>query len=176
MRYYDARDKIHTGDVLGIKGRTTLASFTRLAQRLGGLGDSSAITHCGVAWWVAGRLYCVEMDGAHNVLRPVSQHVRSSRGLEVYRPPPRLTMAAHFDAATYLPIKYSIWELAKIGGRLVFGLRTGQSAADALVCSTFTARWLQWAGWVPPDGFPAMPSPAEQCMALGAAVLVIDSP
>jgi hypothetical protein len=175
MRYEDIRSQIETGDLLGVRGLGAFPWLTRNVQRLGGLRDLSGITHVGVAWWVEGRLYLVEMDGRHNVLRPLSQHIASGCGVDVYRCPVAKAMPAEFDRATANPIKYSLLDLLKIGLRLIFGSKTGSDGDGEMVCSTFAARWLQWANWPPPMGFPDMPSPGELCRALGTPVFVIQA-
>lgn len=173
MTYEEVREQIKTGDVLGVRGRGFFSLITRTVQRLGGLRDQSGITHVGVAWWVEGRLYSVEMDGRHNVLRPLSQHVADGCGVDVYRCPVVVAMPAQFDRATANPIKYSLLDLLKIGLRLIFGSKTGSDGDSDMVCSTFAARWLQWASWPPPTGFPDMPSPGELCRALGNPAIAI---
>jgi hypothetical protein len=175
MDYAAARIKINTGDVLAIRGRTAFAHLTALVQRLGGLGDLSSVSHMGIAWWVEGRLYSVEMDGRHNVLRPLSQHIAEGCGVDVYRCPVPEAMAAQFDRATASPIQYSFADLIRIGARLIFGGKTGSDGDGAMVCSTFAARWLQWAQWVPPPGLAAMPSPGELCQALGTPSLTVQA-
>lgn len=167
MRYEEIRRQIQTGDVLGVRGRGTFPLVTYFVQKLGGLGDLSGISHIGLAWWVEGRLYSVEMDGRHNVLRPLSQHIADGCVVDVYLCPVRATMPAEFDRATANPINYSLLDLLKIGMRLLFGSKTGEDDDADMVCSTFAARWLQRAGWPPPTGFPEMPSPGELCQALG---------
>ena len=177
MDYPTARNQINTGDVLAIHGRTVLARLTHLAQSIAGLKDRASVSHMGVAWWVEGRLYSVEMDGRHNVLRPLSQHIADGCAVDVYPCPVPGAMAAQFDRATASPIKYSIPDLVRIGARLVFGGGSQPAQADSeteMVCSTFVARWLQWAGWVPPPGLPNMPSPGEVCLALGKPAFSID--
>ena len=173
MKYEDARNQIKTGDVLGVRGRGFFSLVTRTVQRLGGLSNLSGITHVGVAWWVEGRLYSVEMDGRHNVLRPLSQHIADGCGVDVYPCPVADAMPAEFDRATANPIKYSLLDLLKIGLRLIFGGKTGSDGDGEMVCSTFASRWLQWASWPPPTGFPDMPSPAELCRALGTPTFAI---
>lgn len=173
MRYADARQRIRSGDLLGIHGRGTFPRVTHIVQFLGGLGMLSGITHIGVAWWFDGRLYSVEMDGRHNVLRPLSQHIADGCGVDVYRCPVPDTMPAEFDRATANPIKYSLLDLLKIGVRLIFGGKTGRDDERDMVCSTFASRWLQWAGWLSPQAFPEMPSPGELCRALGNPIFSI---
>jgi hypothetical protein len=185
VNYSEARDQIQTGDVLTFRGHTALALVTRVAQKLAGLGPNAGVTHCGVAVWVGGRLYSTEMDGRHNVLRPVSQHVANGNAFDVYRPIPSEAMVAQFDKATAEPIKYNFIELVQIGGRLVCtailriaGKRCLDSSAVSdreLVCSTFVSRWLQWAGWVSPAWLPKSPSPGELGAALGEPILRVGS-
>jgi hypothetical protein len=166
MRYQTARSVINHGDVLAIRGHGVLPFITRAVQRLGGLGDVSAVTHMGVAWWYAGRLFCVEMDGRHNVLRPLSQHVALGCQVDVYRCPAPHVLEDSFDQMTEAPIAYSVMDLVRIGLRLLFGIRP-PADRGGLVCSTFTVRWLQAVGWAPPNTLPPMPAPAEVCLALG---------
>jgi hypothetical protein len=171
MTYTQIREQIQSGDVLGVRGHGLFPSITRHVQRLGRMGALSGITHAGVAWWVEGRLYSVEMDGKHNVLRPLSQYINSGLGVDIYRCPVALEhMRENFDKATALPISYDIMDLFRIGSRLIFGTSTGQDDDKHLVCSTFASRWMQWSGWQPPEGLPAMPSPAELCQSLGEAI------
>lgn len=166
--YREARLNIRTGDVLGVRGRGAFAWLTRSAQRIGGLRDRSGITHVGIAWWMKGRLYSVEMDGRHNVLRPLSQHIADGCRVDVYRcPVAAAAMPAQFDRAMRAPIRYGLTDLVKIALRLIFGRKTGNDDKRDMVCSTFASQWLQWAGWPPPTGFPDMPSPGELCRALG---------
>jgi hypothetical protein len=161
MRYENIRDQIRTGDLLGFKRKTFLAKLILLLQH-GFNAPAKKITHCGVAWWIEGRLYSVEMDGAHNVLRPVSQIVADSDQVFVYQNPvDESAMRNQFDRATSMPIAYGVFDLVRIGLRLIFGVPTGGDGDHDLVCSTFISRWLGWSGWIAPKDFPNMPAPAE---------------
>ena len=182
--YKTARSNIANGDVLGMSCRGALWALVKAAQCRARLGRYAAITHVGVAWWLNGRLYSVEMDGAHNVLRPLSQHIAEGSGVMVFRPPvPADAMTAQFGRATAAPIEYSDFDLLRIGLRLLLrrtddgtALTAAQTAGHAgMVCSQFVARWLMWAGWNPPPGFPAMPSPGEVCRALGLPIFSIEA-
>lgn len=173
MDYPTARQQIKTGDVLAIRGRTAFARLTALVQRLGGLGALSGVSHMGVGWWIDGRLYSVEMDGQHNVLRPLSQHIAAGCAVEVYRNPVPEAMAAQFERATATAIPYSVMDLILIAARLLLGAQTPPDRGG-LVCSTFVTRWLQWAGWLWPMGLPSMPAPAEVCRALGLPRITIE--
>ncbi len=174
MRYEDIRDQIADGDILGVSCKGLFWSLVKAVQRAAGLGQFSRITHVGVAWWVNGRLYSVEMDGAHNVLRSVSQHIAEGSSIAVFRAPvPPAAMQAQFDRATSIPLEYDYFDLLRIGLRLLFRADTGAEGEGERVCSTFAAQWLRWANWPPPDGFPAMPSPGELCRALGVPIFAI---
>ena len=167
MKYEAIRTQIKTGDVVAIHGRGLLPTVIRLVQKIGGLGDLSTITHTGVAWWIEGRLYMIEMDGLYNVLRPLSQYINQDIPVSIYQCPVSNAMAAQFERATANMIRYSLFDLLRIGLRLLSGGKNRHDNERNLVCSTFVARWLQWAGWIPPIGFPNMPSPGELCQALG---------
>lgn len=176
MDYRTARRLIQSGDILGVRGNNVMAKFTRLAQRIAGFDDAASITHCGVAWWDDGRLYSAEMDGKHNVLRPLSQHIDAGCAVDVFAcPVAPSAVATQFDHAMSEPIAYGLLDLLRIGLRLVFGVPTGGEGDNDLVCSTFAARWLAWAGWFAPSDLPTMPSPAELCAALGTLKLKIES-
>lgn len=176
MRYEDIRDKIANGDILGVSCKGFFWSLVKFAQRASGLGKFAHITHVGVAWWVNGRLYSVEMDGAHNVLRPVSQHIAEGSSLAVFRSPvTQDAMQAQYDRATSEPIQYDYIDLLRIGLRLLFRTSTGTDSNGEMVCSTFASRWLQWASWPPPKSFPDMPSPGELCRALGTPTFAIEA-
>jgi hypothetical protein len=174
MIYQQARKLIKTGDVIAICGNSLFSKITKIVQRYAGLGEFANITHCGVAWWVEGRLYIVEMDGRHNVLRPLSQYAHKNLELRVYRVADQDLMIEQFDDATRYDIAYSFLDLVKIGWRLIFGgACINTSTDDSMVCSEFVARWLIKAGWVAPSQLPIMPSPAELCAAFDHQVLVV---
>ncbi len=176
MRYDQIRDQIADGDVLGVSCKGLFWSLVKVVQRAAGLGRYAQITHVGVAWWVNGRLYSVEMDGRHNVLRPVSQHIAEGSAVTVFRVPvPSASMEAQFDRATSAPIEYDYLDILRIGVRLLFRADTGPDGNGEMVCSPFVARWMQWAGWPPPRGFPDMPSPGELCRALGTPAFAIEA-
>jgi hypothetical protein len=175
MQYKDARTLIHDGDILGVTYTGFFWSFVRLIQRIAGLGTYATVTHIGVAWWLEGRLYSVEMDGADNVLIPVSQLVASSSNIGIYRPPVSINLlAAQFERATSTPINYDYFDLLKIGIRLLFKTKPHADSNTNMVCSTFASRWLQWAGWVTPPQYPNLPSPGELARALGNPILEIN--
>jgi hypothetical protein len=174
MKYEEARSLINSGDPVGVEFNTPLAYLVRIGQRMAGLpAETRNITHTCTAWWVEGRLYAVEMDGMHNVLRPMSQLVAKASALHVYEcPVPLKSMQDTFDRATSSPISYAILDLVRIGLRLAFRLPNGGDGDKSLVCSTFTARWLEWAGWTRPASMSNMPSPGEVFGGLKLKVLI----
>jgi hypothetical protein len=168
MNYWEVRAQINTGDVIGIATRGPLSALIRWVQRLVGFGDRSDMSHMGVAKWIDGRLFLVEMDGVRNVMCPLSQYL----GLKMYvfaSPVSEVAMTAQFDAVVGRYIGYGYFDLIRIGVRMVFGLES-PSAQDTdqtdLVCSHFVLNWLMLAGWVVPSDMPSEPSPCE----LGAAL------
>lgn len=163
MNYLEARGSIQTGDIIGVEGGTRFSKIIKLIQRLGKQGEDSSVTHVGIAWWLDGRLYIVEMDGKCNVLRPLSQHAQVAP-IRIWKcPVDRLRLMSEFSYWTSSTIHYSIPDLFKIGLRLLFGGR--RSEDDELVCSSFVAAWLKSCGWNKLEI--NMPSPSEVSKALG---------
>ena len=175
MHYYQARPLIQSGNVIGIATRGPLSPFTRAVQWLAGFGPMSEITHVGVAKWIDGHLYLVEMDGVRNVLCRLSQY--SGRRMYVFaRPVPEIEMAAQFDTVIGRLIKYSYFDLLRIGVRMVFRLRARRASVadkdEEMVCSNFVLAWLMLSGWVPPETMPSEPSPCELCAALDVKFMI----
>ena len=157
MNYIEARDYIQSGDLLMVEGGTFWSKITQFVQRLGGQGSDSVVTHCGIAWWLEGRLYIVEMDGKKNVLTALSTY----KGINIrwFRHPANpQKMRAFFSTMTQNKIDYSQWDNLKIGLRLVFRLKinTPNSGMD---CSNFVVKWLRAAG--AQIDCPQIPSPSE---------------
>jgi hypothetical protein len=162
MDYAKARLCIASGDTLLIEGHNAFSAVTRGVQCMGGLGEHAAVTHVGVAWWMADALWCVEMDGKHNVARRLSQHLTLGCRVTVAAPPVAVDgLQRTFDQATTTPIRYGILDLGLIGARLVLGVGERTESDGDLVCSTFVTRWWHWAGWQRPDGFALRPAPCE---------------
>ena len=176
MNYQDVRSQITSGDLLGVSRKGLFWSLVRCAQRIAGLENYAEVTHIGVAWWLEGRLYSVEMDGSDNALIPVSQFISGGAKTMVLRcPVPSQAMAAQFERATSTPISYDYFDLIKIGLRLLFRTNPHADSNSDMVCSTFASRWLQWAGWASPENYPSLPSPGELAKALGDPIFQIDS-
>ena len=175
MEYAQIRSQIKTGDIIAIHGRGLFPTLIRAVQKISGLGDLASITHVGVAWWIEGRLYIVEMDGLYNVLRPLSHHIQKREKISIFLcPVPVHAMVAQFESVTMKMFVYGLSDLVKIGLRMLFKYSNAKDRDERnLVCSTFVSRWLQQAGWKIPEQFPSMPSPAEVCRALGQAIWTI---
>lgn len=168
LKYSEARSQICSGDVIGIATRGPLSALIRLVQRLVGFEDRSNMAHTGVAKWIDGRLFLVEMDGVRNVMVPLSQYM----GLPMYVfecPVSELAMAGPFDDVVGHYIGYGYFDLIRIGVRMIFGLESQniqETDQTDLVCSHFVLNWLMRAGWVPPADMPSEPSPCEICAPL----------
>ena len=162
MDYADAKREIEDGDVLLVQGVGPFAWLTRLVQRLGGLNAYAKCTHVGVAWWMHGALWSIEMDGQHNVARRLSQHLLAGCKVQVCRPPVlRAELRGKFHQATRMPINYGQADLLWIGARLVLGVPERTEGNADLVCSTFVPRWWTWAGWPRAEALALRPCPAE---------------
>ncbi len=167
MIYSNARSMIRSGDVIGIATRGPLSWLVRLVQRIAGFGQMSYMAHVGMAKWVDGRLFLVEMDGVRNVMVPLSQY----EGLKMYVyccPVSELSVAETFDQVIGRFIAYGYFDLVRIGLRMVFDVNFSAPTHDKTnqVCSHFVLEWLKLAGWLPPADMPAEPSPCELCLPL----------
>ena len=166
--------KINNGDILGVKGNDFIDKAICFVQSFGGLKDYAEYTHCSVAYWSGGILYSVEMDGTDNVLRPITQHLNSGRTVAVFQCPlPYDDMIAQFPKAVTSTINYDYLDFISIFYRLIFGVNIFSEPPTDAVCSSFVARWLVWAGWIPRSSFPKIPCPAEVCKALGTPKQII---
>lgn len=178
MRYQDARPLINTGDIIGIATHGVLQTLIRWVQRIAGFGRLSDMTHVGIAKWVYGRLFIVEMDGMRNVMRPLSQ----SEGLRMYvfsNPVTEDAISGRFDELLDRKIAYGYWDLIRIGFRMIFGLEApsvNEVDKDDQVCSHFVLTWLLLAGWEAPHSMPSEPSPCELCAPLLLKCTIDPSP
>jgi hypothetical protein len=159
------------GDILGVKQKSLFSQVTKLVQRLGGLGDASDITHVGVAHKIDGVWYSQEMDGKHNVLRPISQIIDDGLEIEVFRSgvivPSKILLK-------YLTkkISYSFLNLLKVGFHLLFDFdNNGSADFDKEHCSNYVVAILRESGWR--GNVYNMPSPAEVCLAMGEPIYTV---
>lgn len=170
MKLSDA--KLMQGDVLGIRQKTLFGSVTTLAQKLGGFGDLSGINHVGVARKIDEVWYSQEMDGKHNVLRPISQIIQKGWGIEVFRSGVVVTDNV-LNKYLAKPIAYNLIDLIKIGFHLIFRFQNNGSEDDGnMVCSGYAGEILKESGWI--GKLYNMPSPCEVCRALGNPIYQID--
>jgi hypothetical protein len=168
MKYDDIRLEIKSGDIVVVHGKTLFAKLTHFVQYLGGMKSHSSISHIAVAWWLEDRLYCVEMDGKHNVLRPLSQYTKKELQIDIYKcPVPLDNLKNNFTLATEDYIAYDYWMNIQIGLRLLFNIKSKNKDNTSLNCSLFVARWLQWSGWQTSKKFQKLPCPAEIAIELG---------
>lgn len=168
--YLQAREMIHTGDMIGIQTGTPGGRIIQAGQVIAGL-PWSHITHCAVAEWVGGRLMVIEMGPAGNVSRPLSQY--AGKRMAVCAPPVG-TNVALFDLGlehiTAHHIPYSGLDLVRIGARLLpmrlIDTRGWGGDGDAdKVCSLLpTMIYRHMGGDV--SGIPALAAPAEVVCAL----------
>ena len=170
MNYLEARRSIQSGDVIGVEGGTFWSKITRLVQKLAGHGSSALVTHNAMAWWLEDRLYLVEMDGKHNVLRPMSQYKVPIRWYGC--PGDRDRVKELFAAMTQDKIDYSVLQNVFSGLRILRRSKRLIAKADGENCSHFVARWQKLAGWnvdLPDD-----PTPSEIDIAFDRLFVRID--
>jgi hypothetical protein len=170
MNYLEARKFIQSGDVIGVEGGTFWSKITRLVQKLAGHGSHANVTHYAMAWWLEGRLYLVEMDGKHNVLRPMSQYKMPMRWHKC--PVNREHVKELFPYMTQDLISYSVLQNILSGLRILRRSKREIAEADGENCSQFVARWLKLAGWG--ADLPTDPTPSEVDMALGNDYVLIN--
>lgn len=171
MKYLEVRDQIADGDILFCSISGGFWNLVKLAQKIHGLADLSDVCHVGVAKWAGNRLYITEMDGANDALIPLSQRVDAGNKIRVVRT--SYPVDSIFEQQTKDAIGYSLWDLVKIGARLVFGGGSGKDAQGHAVCSSYVSNWLQAVGWIPPSNFPGVPSPAELAKTLNIEPIFI---
>lgn len=170
MRYADARDKVLTGDLIGVRdthgllGRATVL-FTR-----------KPYTHTGVAVWCGARLFMADLNSGRNSLHPLSQ----LNDFDVCSMPEGLDRTcverALFDWLAN-PISYGYLAFLVIGLRCFLGLKTFIHWRSIVVCSggsvsiyELAARYMKGFGMAIPKGWDdhnRMLSPGELVDELG---------
>jgi len=158
------------GDILGVELTTFYSKITKNVQQMAGFGDLSKITHTAVVRIIDDIVFVQEMDGKHNVLRPIEQYHAEKVIYRVYRTNLEFSNGL-LNEFILKPIKYKITDLIKIGFHLLFKFnRNGQADFDKQVCSEYDAMILKKAGFN--CNIYNMPSPAEVCKALGNPIFV----
>ncbi len=141
MPYAQARAHIPDGALIFICGRGFFSRLIRWATR-------SDYSHVGIAAWLDGGLYIIEMDGAKGVLTPLSQYAGIPFDVLSVAPESECfgkTKFLHTQAllAIRYYIPYNWWDIARIGASKILPFyrpqRRYHDKTDGKICSTFAA-------------------------------------
>lgn len=142
MEYAAIRDSIKTGDLIAVR------NGTGIRNRLVAFFTRGPYTHCGLAIWIAGRLYMTELNDGFNHLVPLSQ--LDDMAFDVYAHPPELTEDA-LEAAimSWLASKVDYGYLAFFTIGLLDWLRVKAFVhwRRIMVCSGYCVANWETAGW-----------------------------
>lgn len=169
MSYETLRSLVRDGDLVAI--RPTHGGWVRLVQ----WATRSPYSHCAIALWLADGLWAAEMDGAKNVLVPLSQYAQTP--FDVY-PCPVERDKVRDDILVTLRghITYDWSDIGRLALNRLFGVPLPEVDNSKLVCSSWAAlTWLR-NGWKPAGRLPSIATPAEVVMALGAQIIAINDP
>lgn len=170
MKYSEARDRIQTGDCVGVKTRSVGGWFVRLGQHIAGL-KWAKYGHTGVAIWVnvAGedRLMIAEMNQGGDMYRPLSQYVNDGCEVAIFCPPKGASMLMMGHTIRMMldqHIAYGWLDLIPLGIQLVLRRFIGKNSVGKdgghdQVCSYFTMRLYNALG--AKMDVPNRPAPAE---------------
>ena len=158
------------GDILGVELTTFYSQITKKVQQIAGFGDLAKVTHTAVVRIIDNIVFVQEMDGKHNVLRPIEQYHDEKVIYRVYRTNLEFSNEL-LNGFLLKPIKYKITDLIKIGFHILFKFnRNGQANFDGQVCSEYDAAILRKAGFT--GHIYNMPSPSEVCFPLKTPIFV----
>jgi hypothetical protein len=157
--YFEARDKIRTGDLIALRSRRGLFAWvTRLVTQ-------SPYTHTAVALWANERLLVAEAKASGNMLVPLSQYAGTD--FDVF-PCPVDCAKAEAQAWSYLGLHrgYDIIDLLAIAANRLLGVPLPKRDDEELICSAASASIYRLAGWQPAF-LPSIPAPVDVVDALG---------
>lgn len=142
MKYDDARELIEDGDLVSI--RTAHGLFGRATQFFTG----RVYTHNGIAVWLDGGLWMVEINGGRNHAVPMSQLIVDD--FDVFRAPDGLDRAAIRKAALEsirVRVPYGYAATVAIGLLEFLGINKFVHWRKILVCSGYAVAIYEAAGW-----------------------------
>jgi hypothetical protein len=141
MNYAEARPQIMDGDIIEVL--TAHSVFNWLTKLFTG-----RYVHTGMAFWLDGGLWMVEINGGKNHAIPLSQ--LEGTDFDVYAPPSYLSRTSIRTAALEsIRIKTSYGFLAPIatGINEFFGFNRFIHWRNTLDCTGYVVKILQAAGW-----------------------------
>lgn len=166
MKYDELRRQVLDGDLVAV--RSNHGGMPRLIRRITG----SPYTHTAIAIWLDLGLWVAEMDGAKNVLVPLSQYAHLP--FDVYRcPVPRAAVREAVLEQLSGKVGYDWLEILAIGARRLFGLKLREHGHRKVCNSYSAAAWLS-AGWA--AELPELASPGDLVAAIGAPPALVNEP
>lgn len=141
MKYDEARQYIQDGDIVLVRSAHSL--FGWLTKLFTGV-----YTHSGVAVWIEGGLWMVEINGGRNHAIPLSQ--LSDVDFDVYYPPNNLDRMAIKTVALRtlrVMIPYGFVATIVIGINEFFGINRFIHWRKIIICSGYVVEILDLAGW-----------------------------
>lgn len=140
MNYVEARSLIEDGDQIAVCGVTgILTPSTKFFTR-------SKYTHSGIAYWLDGGLWMVEINGGANHAVPLSQYA----GLDFdvyYKPEEAVNIRTAIATALRVKIHYGFASLPIIGLLNWLRIRMFIHARNILSCAGFSMFIYELAGY-----------------------------
>lgn len=167
MRYEQLRDQVLDGDLVAV--RSPHGGFPWVIRQV----TRSPYTHTAIALWLADGLWAAEMDGAKNVLVPLSHYERLP--FDVFEcPAPRNAVRRVVLEQLRGRVRYDWLEVLAIGARHLVGIEIPDQEPGKLVCNSYSATAYRLAGWS--GDLPALASPGDLVAALGAPPTLVNEP
>lgn len=142
MNYQQARSQIEDGDVISV--RTAHGLFGRATQFF----TRKVYTHNGIAVWLDGGLWMVEINGGKNHAIPLSQ--LEGEDFDVFLPPPDLYRSNIRKAALEslrVKVKYGYLAAFAVGLLGLLKLKIFVHWRKIIVCSGYCVAVYEEAGW-----------------------------
>lgn len=168
-RYEDLRRLVLDGDLVAV--RPAHGGWARLVQ----WATRSPYEHCAIALWLDEGLWVAEMDGAKNVLVPLSQYAQTP--FDVFPCPVDRSLVRDDVLVTLRGrIRYDWQDIWRLALNKLFGVPLPTVDDANMICSSWAAYiWLR-CGWKPAGRLPSIATPAEVVAALGAAPIGANDP
>jgi len=167
--YEDLRRLVLDGDLIAVRSKHSgWPGLIRWATR-------SQYTHCAIALWLDEGLWVAEMDGAKNVLIPLSQYQLTP--FDVFScPVDRKQVRDDILVTLRGKISYDWLDIWRLAINILFGVPLPTVDDSKLVCSSWAAYiWLR-CGWKPAGRLPSIATPAEVVAALGGEPICSNEP
>jgi hypothetical protein len=152
---------VKSGDTIAIRGNSFISKGIRKITH-------GNISHVGIAMWMDGRLWLVEMDGIKNVIIPLSQY--SDTQMSLYDSPMGVPPNVNDFIWSHLQYErnYSWVNFFKLFLTLLLSHtpHLPRSTLYSEICTEFNMTFYRYLGWVSPIEGYSLP-PDKFCEALG---------